>query len=248
MSAAVNDRPHDVFRSHLPLTGELHPLRREFERLLATGNAVALTFAMLACTIVYVWPREAVITIPIVTTHEPGVYPAPPPIDPNRGAPGMPAIKPDVDPNAVIEPVNNEDLLQDPAVTEPGGGTGEPGDPPYDGPLGPIDEGAIAPPDPPASSPEYSWWDEAPVLLSCEPPVYPVIVREAGIDGTVQVRVLVGVNGKVKDARVVDGPAVLCDAALTSARTALFKPALQGVHPVEVWVVIPVTFELRDGR
>jgi hypothetical protein len=59
MSAAVN-RPYDVLgsRPHLPLTGELHPLRREFERLLAMGNMVALTFAMLACSIIYFWPRE----------------------------------------------------------------------------------------------------------------------------------------------------------------------------------------------
>jgi protein TonB len=202
---------------------------------------------MLACTIVYVWPREAVITIPMVTTREPGVFPSPPPIDPNGGVPGMAAIKPDVDPNAVIEPVNNEDLVQDPAVTEPGGGDGEPGDYPSE-PTGPISETPITLPDPPAPAADYTWWDEAPVMLSCEPPVYPAIVREAGIDGTVHVRVLVGVNGKVKDARAVDGPAVLCDAALSSARTALFRPALQGVHPVEVWVVIPVTFELRGGR
>ena len=248
MSAAINDRTHDVFSSRLPLTGEFHPLRREFERLLATGNAIALIFAMLACTLVYVWPREATIAVPgDILVREPGFHPSPPPIDPRGGGPGMPAIAPNVD-RAIIEPVDEKELVPNLPDTEPGGGNGDPGDLPPDGSLGPIDEGAFAPPDPPASSPEYSWWDEAPVMLSCEPPVYPAIVREAGIDGTVSVRVLIGVNGKVKDARVVDGPAALCDAALASARTALFKPALQGVHPVEVWVVIPIVFQLRGGR
>lgn len=249
MCAAVNDRPHDVCLAHphLPLTGDLHPLRREFERTLATGNAVALAFAMLACAIVYYWPRAVEISIPIVSGHDPGVFPSPPPIDPGGGAPGMPAFTPEVDPNAVIEPVDSEDLVQDVPATEPGGGTGEPGDEPYDGPLGPIGEGDITLSDPPARAPEHTWWDEPPVLLSCEPPVYPAMVREAGIDGTVMVRVLVGVNGKVKDAVVMDGPSVLREAALASARTAVFEPALQGIHPVEVWVVIPITFQLR-GR
>ncbi|HEX6791081.1 MAG TPA: energy transducer TonB, partial [Candidatus Krumholzibacteria bacterium] len=79
-------------------------------------------------------------------------------------------------------------------------------------------------------------------------PVYPSIVRDAGIDGTVNVRVLVGVNGKVKNPYVVDGPPALHEAALASARTAVFKPALQGVHPVEAWVVIPVTFQLGTAH
>lgn len=249
MSAAINDRTHDALLSRLPLTGEFHPLRREFERLLATGNAIALTFAMLACAMVYVWPRDAVIPIPDTRIYEPGVIQSPPPIAPHGGGPKMPAIAPNLD-NGLIEPVEDEDLVQEIDEPETGGGDGELDDLRNDGSLGPIHEGEIAPPDPstPPVSPEYNWWDEAPVLLSCEAPVYPAMVSDAGIDGTVHVRVLVDLNGKVKDARVVDGPAVLRDAALASARTALFKPALQGVHPVEVWVVIPITFQLRGDR
>ena len=252
MSAAVNDRPHDVLasRAHLPLTGEFHPLRREFERLLAAGNIVALTFAMLACTLVSFWPREADIRVPIDRLVDPGVFPSPPPIAPEGGgAPGLPAITPDID-HALIEPVDKDELVQEttPPETTPGDGTGETGDAPYDGPIGPIDPGSITLPDPPASASEFNWWDEAPVMLSCDPPVYPAIVREAGIDGPVHVRVLIGVNGKVKVATVVDGPAALRDAALVSARTAIFKPALQGVHPVEVWVVMPITFQLHQNH
>ena len=252
MSAAVNDRTHDPFssRAHLPLTGEFHPLRREFERLLAAGNVVALTFAMLACTLVYFWPREAAMpTTPFDFPFDPGVIQSPPPIAPDGGGGGgLPAIAPDVD-EAIIEPVDDEELeAPDPLPVDSGPGDGDPGASPYDGPLVPIEPGSITPPDPPAASADYAWWDEAPVMLSCDPPVYPDIVKEAGIDGTVHVRVLIGVSGKVKDARVVDGPSALRDAALVSARTAIFKPALQGVHPVEVWVVIPITFQLHEGH
>ena len=83
-------------------------------------------------------------------------------------------------------------------------------------------------------------------MISCEPPVYPAIVRDTGIEGTVMVRVLVALNGHVKNAYVVDGSPALHEAALKCARTAFFKPAMQGTHPVEVWVVIPITFELRE--
>jgi TonB family protein len=249
MSAAINDRTHDATLSRLPLTGEFHPLRREFERLLATGNAVALIFAMLACTLVYVWPRDAMPTDSDGLFTTGGIFTSPPPIAPHRGGPKMPAIAPNLD-NGLIEPVEDEDLVQESDIPEPGGGDGELDDLSSDGSLGPIHEGEIAPPIPPAPpvSPEFNWFDEAPVLLFWTPPVYPAMVREAGIDGTVHIRVLVDLSGKVKDALVVDGPAVLRDAALTSARTARFKPALQGVHPVEVWVVMPITFELRGNH
>jgi TonB family protein len=53
-------------------------------------------------------------------------------------------------------------------------------------------------------------------------------------------------NGRVKDAYVVDGSPALREAALKSARTAFFKPAMQGTHPVEAWVVIPITFQLSE--
>ena len=245
MSAAVNDRPHSAFTAtaHLPLTGEMHPLRREYERLLATGNAVAVTVAMLACTLVYFWPHPAQITIPTVVVDIPGdIWPSPPPIDPNSGSgPGLPAIAPEIE-KANFEPVDDKDLVTEPGPTDVPGGQGEPGDPPG----GPIEFGGDIPvdaPEPPVS-PEHTWWDEPPVLLSIETPVYPEIVRDAGIDGTVMVRVLIGVDGKVKNAHVVDGSSALREAALESARSAVFKAALQGVHPVEVWVVIPITFQL----
>ncbi len=245
MSAAINDRTHDALLSRLPLTGEFHPLRREFERLLATGNAIALTFAMLACAIVYVWPRELPIMVNGVKIERPVIF-SPPPIPSGRNDTGFEAPAP-VD-RGIYEAVERDDI-ETPEIPGDGNGGEDPGDgeaSPFNGFEGEFDSTFVAPT--PPVSPEHNWWDEAPVLLSYVAPVYPAIVRDAGIDGTVMVRVLVDLNGKVKDARVVEGPAVLRDAALTSARTALFKPALQGVHPVEVWVVIPITFSLRGDH
>src|SRR5687767_13442134 len=113
MSAAVNDRPHDLLssRPHLPLTGEFHPLRREFERLLAAGNVIALTTTMLAFTVFYFWPRAA--EVPgVFDLGPPVVIQSPPPIDPSGGeAPTLPHVAVDLD-KANFEPVDN-DVLKD---------------------------------------------------------------------------------------------------------------------------------------
>jgi protein TonB len=201
---------------------------------------------MLACTVVYFWPREAQPTDRAFNfPGEPGVFPSPPPIAPEGGgAPGMPSITPDIA-DAIIEPVDDETLKNPDVLPETGESESE-------GPITDLAPAGGYPPlvVPPASPgpDDFVPFDDEPVLISYEPPVYPAIVREAGIDGTVHVRVLVGVNGKVKNAYVVDGPAALRDAALASARTAIFKPALQGVHPVEAWVVMPITFRLHEGH
>ena len=44
--------------------------------------------------------------------------------------------------------------------------------------------------------------------------------------------------------QAIDGPEPLRAAGLASAKSAIFKPALQGTSPVEVWVMIPVTFQI----
>jgi protein TonB len=147
----------------------------------------------------------------------------------------------------IVEPVP-DDVLKGTEPELSDGGDGGEGEPLEGGIPGPVtDDGSIyvAPPAP-TSAEAFTPFDTEPVLLSIDPPVYPAIVRDAGIDGQVMVRVFVALNGHVKDAYVVDGSPALRDAALTSARTAFFKPALAGTHPVEVWVVIPITFELRE--
>ena len=65
---------------------------------------------------------------------------------------------------------------------------------------------------------EFVSFDELPVCLIIQPPVYPDLARQAGIDGTVMVQTLVGKDGKVKEAHVVEGPEVLHSAAVASVR------------------------------
>jgi len=83
-----------------------------------------------------------------------------------------------------------------------------------------------------------------PELLRMEAPVYPRLAREAGVEGTVLLRVLVSKEGKVLNVIVLSGNPMLADAARTAAFTARFSPAQQQHKPVPVWVQLPVVFSL----
>jgi len=78
-----------------------------------------------------------------------------------------------------------------------------------------------------------------------QPPAYPEIAREAGVEGTVLVRVLVDAQGTVRDRILLQSVLGLDEAALAAAATAVFRPALQQDKPVAVWVVLPIEFRLR---
>lgn len=93
---------------------------------------------------------------------------------------------------------------------------------------------------------EFVPFGKAPELIQLQSPRYPRVAREAGVEGTVRVRVLVGADGLVKDLYVLDSPPMLNQAAVDAAWTAVFKPALQKNNPVAVWMVIPIVFKLQD--
>jgi protein TonB len=92
---------------------------------------------------------------------------------------------------------------------------------------------------------EFVAVEEQPVLIEKQPPVYPELAQMAKIEGTVLVRVLVGKDGKVKDAIISKGVnGILDQAALDAAKGYVFKPAMQNKKPVAVWVAIPFKFQL----
>jgi protein TonB len=74
-------------------------------------------------------------------------------------------------------------------------------------------------------------------------PSYTAEAMKAGIQGTVEMKVTVGVDGKVTDAHVIRSLSMLDEPALTAVREWEFKPLAQ---PVEV--NIEMTFALRSGK
>jgi protein TonB len=88
--------------------------------------------------------------------------------------------------------------------------------------------------------------DVEPEELLMIKPEYPELAKQAGVDGTVWVALLVGTDGRVKDARVTRSASPLLDrAALEALRRWVFRPALASGHPVAVWVSETVKFTLH---
>ena len=106
----------------------------------------------------------------------------------------------------------------------------------------------------PVDTPEYTpptltgfWVEELPVPVTQVKPTYPSIAQQAGVEGLVVVKALVGKNGRVLDVRLDDRRHVplLNDVALAAARLWLFTPALANGKPVAVWTAIPFHFRLN---
>jgi protein TonB len=94
---------------------------------------------------------------------------------------------------------------------------------------------------------DYVYVEELPEAITQVKPTYPDIARDAGVEGTVLVRALVGKDGKVHDV-VVEGKQsipMLDEAAKAAVRQWVFKPALNNNKPVAVWVAVPVKFTLH---
>ena len=89
--------------------------------------------------------------------------------------------------------------------------------------------------------------EAAPLYQENPPPPYPPMARRRGYEGTVLLVVLVEKQGTVKDLRVLrtSGYPVLDQAALDAVRKWRFEPGRKGEEPVEMWVNIPVRFQLE---
>ncbi len=77
-------------------------------------------------------------------------------------------------------------------------------------------------------------------------PPYPRVARRRGYEGTVIVKVLVGIDGLVNEVRLDEssGHGMLDGAALKTVQRWAFEPAVRGTEKVEMWVRIPLRFSL----
>jgi TonB family protein len=74
------------------------------------------------------------------------------------------------------------------------------------------------------------------------PPVLPEQAARAGIRGTVILELTIGVDGTVKDARVLRGIPPLNEAALEAVRQWRYEPTTIDGTPVPVILTVPVAF------
>ncbi len=86
-----------------------------------------------------------------------------------------------------------------------------------------------------------------PIYLINPPPKYPMIARKRGCQGNVVLEVLIDKQGKVIDLRVFSssGYSILDKTAKASVKKWLFEPGMRGVEKIEMWVKVPIRFELK---
>lgn len=76
---------------------------------------------------------------------------------------------------------------------------------------------------------------------------YPQLARDAGIQGSVVLRVLVDKSGNYKDHKIINqAHPILSKAVEAKIELLKFTPAIQGGKPIYFWVNIPFNFRLLD--
>ncbi|MBI5168331.1 MAG: TonB family protein [Candidatus Eisenbacteria bacterium] len=218
----------------------------------ASASATALLLLVFAALMLFL-PRMP------IAADKPAEFPSyvlePPPESPDAPVEPLVPTTPIAPPSAPTAPdhavpVPVPDAIAPEPVAEPpaSSGAGEAGEA-HPGTVAPqgggSDWGTPVESDPVWGTPVIA--DEYPVLVSSPDVIYPDLAREAGVEGRVIVRMLVGRDGRVKEA-VVDpkhSVPLLDAAALASARASVFTPALSNGHAVAVWVARPFDFRLR---
>jgi len=76
-------------------------------------------------------------------------------------------------------------------------------------------------------------------------PAYPPMAKAARVSGTVEIEAVIGVNGRVIEARVLSGNVLLVRGALEAVRQWIYQPTLLNGVPVEVITRITVVFRLN---
>ncbi|MGD0628795.1 MAG: energy transducer TonB [Terracidiphilus sp.] len=76
-------------------------------------------------------------------------------------------------------------------------------------------------------------------------PVYPVIAKAAGVQGTVVLAATISKVGTIENLRVVSGPPMLQQAALDAVERWRYRPYLLNDEPVAVETTVNVVFNLQ---
>jgi len=211
-------------------------------RSLAISSAAALAFGLLLGLVLQrvSLPPPEVPVIVEVPHHIDDVKPfeeqagprVPPPANPRFG---IPIPEPDAPETADPAPTQEPD----PGKTDPfgslgGGGTG----------LDANRAVTMAPerPDPK----QVVVLDDLPREVYSPKPEYPELARQAQMEGTVILRVLVNREGNVQEVILERSSPVFDEAAEKAIRQWRFRPGILDHVPVAAWVTIPVRFVLNE--
>jgi protein TonB len=77
-------------------------------------------------------------------------------------------------------------------------------------------------------------------------PVYPIIAKEARVEGVVILQAAISANGTIENLRVVSGHPMLRQAAIDAVSNWRYRPYLLNGQPVEVETTVNVVFKLSQ--
>ena len=104
---------------------------------------------------------------------------------------------------------------------------------------------SVPTPPPPAQPVPVGGRIKEPTKIRHVPPVYPSIAQQARVDGIVIIEAIIGIDGRVKEARVLRSKPLLEDAALEAVRQWVFTPTTLNGVPVPVIMTVTVHFKLN---
>jgi periplasmic protein TonB len=76
-------------------------------------------------------------------------------------------------------------------------------------------------------------------------PVYPTFAQQARVQGEVTIEAVIGEDGKVRNAKVIQGKHLLNEAALAAVRQWVFTPTRLNGEPIAVIMTVTVVFSLN---
>jgi protein TonB len=211
--------------------------------MVASGLVAALVWCLGIVAANHRVVRELPPVFPVMPSFDPKLYE---PDKPRSPGPVIPVIPKFVEPVGVLHPVA-EVPPELPKIDERG-------------PIGPVSPERGEPDVPrgnaqvqetcPCADPApdaFVYTDEVPQLVRSVKPFYPDLPREAGVEGTVKLQLLIGLDGRVIRAIVRRGGSVpmLDEAAISAALQCVFTPALANGRPVKVWVTQDYRFTLH---
>ena len=82
----------------------------------------------------------------------------------------------------------------------------------------------------------------APRVILQPEPLYPVLARQARIQGDVVIDAVIDKTGSVLEMKVVSGPPLLVPAALAAVRTWKYEPTFLNDEPIDVQLIVTVHF------
>lgn len=84
------------------------------------------------------------------------------------------------------------------------------------------------------------------LLIHRVDPSYPVLARQARVQGEVVLKAVIGTSGQIQDLQLVSGHPMLVPSAIEAVKQWRYKPYLLNGQPVEVETTITVIFQLSS--